>query len=368
MRQLVRQVHLWLGLGLGGLFALLGLTGALLAFYPQVDALLHPEIRVESQSPALPDWDQALKTLRISYPDKQGPWRFEVRENSAPIVARYQNPAERAQYDFRPMMVWLSADGTQILRRDYWGEYFVTFIYDLHFRLTLGETAGEILGWTGFALLGLVLTGLWAWWPRGSWRKAVRVKFHASPQRTLRDVHKLLGLSAILFLLLLTVTGIMLELPKASDAALNGMGLKVETMPRPAPVADAGVHVSVAQAVAIARKALPEARLAGIETPPASGGLYKFRLQVAGDPSARFPHSFVWVESHSGAVRAVLDGRTAAPGNQVNAWVHPLHDGSALGLAGRVLVSLVGLIPLALLITGWMRWRGRRAGGMKGRA
>nr|WP_302051660.1 PepSY domain-containing protein [Sphingopyxis sp. BSNA05] len=107
---------------------------------------------------------------------KQGPWRFEVTGKPGAIPARYYNPPERAGHDFRPMMVWLSPDGSQILRRDYWGEYAVTFIYDLHYRLLLGETGGAILGWLGFVLLALLLSGLWAWWPRGSWRKALRLK------------------------------------------------------------------------------------------------------------------------------------------------------------------------------------------------
>ena len=35
LRRWVRRVHLWLGLGLGGLFVLLGLTGSVLVFYPE---------------------------------------------------------------------------------------------------------------------------------------------------------------------------------------------------------------------------------------------------------------------------------------------------------------------------------------------
>lgn len=70
----------------------------------------------------------------------------------------------------------------------------MTFIYDLHYRLLLGETGGIVLGWTGFALLALLLSGLWAWWPRGSWAKALRLKRHAH-RSALRDWHKLAGLS-----------------------------------------------------------------------------------------------------------------------------------------------------------------------------
>lgn len=366
MRRAVRRIHLWLGLGLGGVLVVLGLTGSVLAFYPELDALLHPEIRaVETgaESGGPPDWDQALRTVRETYPDKQGVWRFEVTGGNGAIPARYYNPPERAGYAFRPMMVWLSPDGGAVLRRDYWGEYAATFLYDLHYRLLLGETGGWLLGWTGFAMLALLLTGVWAWWPRGSWSKALRMKRHAHPQRALRDWHKLAGLSGMAFLLILTVTGIMLELPGESDAALVAAGLAVDAAPHiPDAPHDARTTSGTSPSAALrsAVSALPGARIAWIETPPVDGGLYRFRMQVAGDPSHRFPHSFVWVDRSGQHVLAVQNAAEASSGTTVNNWVHALHDGSAGGLAGRILVALAGVVPLVLFVTGFLRWRRRR--------
>ncbi|WP_206598606.1 PepSY-associated TM helix domain-containing protein [Croceicoccus estronivorus] len=356
----MRKLHLWLGLGLGSVFVLLGLTGSILAFYPELDALLHPEIRVEGQG--IPDWDLALATVRHAYPDKPGPWRFEVMDKPGAIPARYYDPPERAGHAFRPMMVWLSPDGGTLLRRDYWGEYAMTFFYDLHYRLLLDEAGGRILGWLGFGLLALLLSGLWAWWPRGTWIKAVRFKRHAPPQRLLRDWHKLSGLSGLAFLLILTITGIMLELPDESDAVLNAVGLPVGQAPtvrddRALSPVTSGIALS--RAIDTARGALPGARLAWIETPPADGGVYRMRMQVSGDPSFRFPHSFVWVDGATGQIKAVQDARDGKAGTTVNNWIHSLHDGSAGALAGRILVALSGLFPLILFMTGWLRWRTR---------
>jgi uncharacterized iron-regulated membrane protein len=362
LRRAVRKVHLCLGLTLGGLFVLLGLTGSVLVFYPELDALLHPEIRVEGSGP--PDWNRALATVRAAYPDKTGSWRFEVTGKPGAIPARYYNPPERPGYAFRPMMVWLSPDGVRVLRRDYWGEYALTFVYDLHYRLLLGELGGKIIGWLGFGLLALLISGLWAWWPRGSWIKALRFKRHAPPQRSLRDWHKLGGLSGLVFLLILTVTGMMLELPRESDAALNAIGLPVDHPPhvhQQPTAANINPGILPSQAIRAAMFALPDARLAWIETPPGHGGPFKLRMQVPGDPSYRFPHSFVWLDVASGKVAAIQDARNGAAGTAINNWVHSLHDGSAGGLTGRLLAAFAGLIPLVLFVTGWLRWCVRRA-------
>lgn len=118
----MRRLHLWLG---SRCFLRAARPpradrlAALLAFYPEIDALLHPEIRAEA--PAAPGWDRALAKLRAAYPDKTGPWRLEVTGEPGVIQARYYNPPERAGHAFRPMMVWLSPDGGAVLRRDYWG-------------------------------------------------------------------------------------------------------------------------------------------------------------------------------------------------------------------------------------------------------
>lgn len=370
LRRAVRKAHLWLGLGLGGVLVLLGLTGSILAFYPELDSLLHPEIRVEGAGP--PDWDRALATVRAAYPDKRGPWRFEVTGKPGAIPARYYDPPERSGHAFRPMMVWLSPDGSRVLRRDYWGEYAMTFVYDLHYRLLLGHTGGAVLGWLGFALLALLLSGLWAWWPRGhspaSWRKALRMKRGASAQRTLRDWHKLSGLSGLTFLVILTITGITLELQRETRTALVALGLPVDPAlhahAASAESASSGM-ISLSQAIQAARLALPGARMAWIETPPASGGHFRFRMQVTGDPSHRFPHSFVWIDAATGEVSAVQDVRAAGAGSAIEAWLHPLHDGSAGGIAGRWLVAVSGLIPLFLFVTGWRRWRVRRCAGWR---
>ncbi len=354
MSKLVRQVHLWLGLSLGGLFVLLGLTGSILVFYPEIDAALHPEIQVAGGPP---DWDRALASVRRAFPDKKGGWRFEVTPNPGVIPARYYDPPETKGRDFAPMMVWLAPDGSRVLRRDYWGDYAMTWIYDLHYRLLLGETGGTVLGYVGIALILLLISGLWAWWPRGSWRKALRYKGNAAPSRKLRDIHKLSGLWGLAFLLILVVTGVMLELPKESDGVLGKVFGPVDVLATPVSKSDHGQQVPITTANHAARVALPDARVAWIEVPGLGDGPFRIRMQQPGDPSVRFPNSFVWVDQYDGRVLAVANTAKASRASTINNWLHSLHDGSVGGLATRILTAFAGLVPLMLFVTGWLRWR-----------
>ena len=135
-RKLHRRIHKWLGLSLGLLFCVIALTGSLLVFYDELDQSLNIS-HSKLQSNASPNFSNALNTLRKQYPDKLGSWRFEVTANAELIPARYYNPPETQHLEFAPLMVWLSRDGNTILRHDYWGQYLMTWLYNLHFTLLL---------------------------------------------------------------------------------------------------------------------------------------------------------------------------------------------------------------------------------------
>jgi len=356
-RGVVRKAHLWLGLGLGGLFAVLGLSGSVLVFYEAVDAALHPEIRVLSTLPApgwdSPVWDQALATVRARWPERRGAWRFEATGRPGPLAARYQPPG--VGHHGRRIMVWLSPDGRQVLREDEWGRYAMTWLYELHMNLLLGEPGRAVVGWAGVATAALLASGLWAWWPRGRWRRALHFKREAERTRRLRDLHKLAGLAGLPLLAMLVVTGVMLALPDESNAVL-ARTLGPLTKPGPVRAASSGEPVGIATALAVAHRVMPAGRLAWVEAPGPGFGAYMVRVQQPGDPSWRFPHSSVWVDPASGAVLAVQDRQRFGASNVVNNWLHPLHDASAGGLWLRVPVALAGLVPALLLATGVWRW------------
>lgn len=362
LRLFVRWLHLWLGLGVGALFTLLGLTGSALVFYEDIDAWLHPEIRVETALPApgwdSPVWDRALATVRERWPERHGAWRFEATGRAGAIAARHQAPG--GGHHGHRTMVWLTPDGTDVLRHAVWGDYAMTWLYDLHMMLLAGDTGRAVVGWTGLGMVALLLSGLWAWWPRGSWRTALHFKREAVRSRRLRDIHKLAGLAGLPLLLMLAITGVMLALPAQSDAVLTRALGPVERPARVVSAADHGTPISLAAALASAHRAMPRARLAWVEAPGRADGAIMVRVQQPDDPSHRFPHSYVWVDQYRGRLLAVQDRERFGLSNRVNNWLHPLHDASVGGLWLRVPVALVGLVPALLFATGLLRWWGLR--------
>lgn len=365
-RSLLRQIHLWLGLILGLPFLILAFTGSALVFYIEIDALLNPAIRTASAGPAQdwasPVWDKALQTARARWPEASGKWSFEVTGASGAIPARYYPPSEghsHGHHGVDPLMVWFTPDGGDVLRQARWGDYLMTFIYDVHRNLLAGDLGNAIVGWIGIASLMLLVTGLIVWWPRGSWRKALAYKRHAAPIRRLYDLHKLLGLSSLVLLLILTATGALLALPAEKTWLLGKLIAPMTPIPAPSSTAKAGSQVPIARALVAAHAALPDARLNWIDVPGPGEGVFRIRARVPSDPTHRFPHSFVFVDQYSGAVLAVHDARKGSASTAINTWIRPLHDASVGGLATRILGVLAGFAPTALFVTGFLRWRRR---------
>lgn len=363
-RSWLRRLHLWLGLGLGAIFAVVGVTGSALVYYIDIDAALHSEVAPSPEAPApgwhSEVWQTALATGQARWPAANGRWSFEVSGQGGPIPARYYPPDGRGHHPKREM-VWFSADGSQILRAEPWGGYLMSWLYQLHMELLMGETGAHILGWAGFAMLALMLLGLWIWWPRGSWRKALTVKRNAVSIRRLRDIHKLSGVWGVGVLIVLVATGILLALPTVKTQLLTALIAAPQEPPSPRSAASAGKQVPIAVALSAAETLLPGSRLAFIDAPVGGSAPIRVRVQVPGDPHPRFPGSYVYIDQYSGKVLAIHDLRNGNTSVQTAKWIRSLHDGSIAGTFTRMLAIIAGFVPLALFIKGILHWRRRVA-------
>lgn len=366
----IRRVHLWAGLLLGIPVVVLSLSGSALVFYNELDSALNLPATPPCHScspPQLiaPRYDRALDTLRQTYPDLTGPWRIEATERGRVISARYYYPPATQDEYFAPLMVWLNADGSGVVRQDYWGHYLMTWLYNLHFSLLSGATGIIMVGLIGVGASLLLLSGLVAWWPRpGQWRRALAFKRRPALVGQLYDWHKFTGLVMVIPLVLLCLTGALLALPKPTSWMLAQVFGPVNT-PQPPLSQDAGgVNIDVvtpAVALEQAQSHYPAATLAWIETPADTGtpDYYRFRFTQPGDPSQRFPHTFVYIRAADGTLLYSYDFHNQNNATTIVNWLHALHDGSYFGLGGRIFYVFAGLAMTMLFILGAGRyyWR-----------
>ncbi|WP_175796932.1 PepSY-associated TM helix domain-containing protein [Burkholderia ambifaria] len=362
MRTVWLRVHLWLGLTVGALLSVIGLTGSVLVFYTNLDEAFelpvtqHPALRTDT-----PTYESVVQLLKHTWPDRTRGWRLELPAGASPLVrARYYQPAEKAGKAFAPLLVWVDPGSMRVVHHAFWGDTPMTWLYDLHYTLLMDGVGRLIVGCLGLVALISVGSGLYLWWPRRrNFRVALTVRFNASRQRTTYDLHKIGGVYLLPVVAVLIVTGVLLDMPETFNPVIGRASpLFVPPVCRSTP---GPRRISLDEALGVARRRFPDAAPRWLETPDGPQGCYRFRLHRQAEPGSRFPATTVWVDAYTGAVVGARDVTAQSAGDTFVAWLHPLHSGQALGIPGRLVVLVSGLAFPLLFITGILRWRQKGA-------
>ena len=184
---LVRRVHRWTGLALGGFIVLAGLTGTMLVFEHELDDWFNADVhRAVQAGPALP-----LSTLQDAI----------VAQHPQATVRRLQldgGPGRAMLVELTPpggatpgvsFQIWVDpASGATLGERQSGAvrldrRHIMPLLFRLHRMLLLGDTGKTITGVVALLWLLSTVIGAWLAWPRhGNWRQALTVKFGRSPR------------------------------------------------------------------------------------------------------------------------------------------------------------------------------------------
>ncbi|HYE36094.1 PepSY-associated TM helix domain-containing protein [Methylocaldum sp.] len=364
------KLHLYLALGIGFLFVLMGLSGSLSVYREELDELLNPRLVIEEPKGEYLPLDRIMAALRVAHPNRYGAWILEMpRSRQGMITAWYEQPHETVGEFYAPLMVSVNPYTAEIAANRFWGRTATTWIYDLHTQLQLG-----LFGWNTVGILGLLLivsasTGLYLWWPGLSRiHRAFAIRHDAGLARLAFDLHRALGLFSAIVLLLLAFTGFHLAYPKMLETILGAsdMGHGDEGPEILSTAAPNARPVSLAEAVLVARGPFPHAEVRRVATPTGETGTYRINLRQRGEANIKHPATMVWVDRWSGQIREVRNPNTFSGGQTFISRIWPWHTGEAFGAMGRFLWFCVGLMPLVLYVTGLLHWLHRR-GSIKDR-
>jgi len=358
------KIHLYLALGGGFLFVLLGLSGSLSVYREELDELLNPRLVIDEPKGEYLPLDRIMTAVRAAHPDRHGPWVLELpRSRHGTITAWYDKPYETLGEFYAPLMVSVNPYTAEIVASRFWGRTAATWIYDLHTQLHFG-----LFGWNAVGILGLLLvasasTGLYLWWPGlGRLRRPFAIRHDAGLARLAFDLHRTLGLLGAALLLWMAFTGFHLAYPKLLETILGAsdMGHGDDGPEIVSTGAPTGRPVGLAEAVLVARGLFPHAEVRRVVTPSGENGTYRVNLRRPGDANIKHPATLVWVDRWSGQIREVRNPNTFTVGQAFIGRIWPWHTGEAFGATGRFLWFCAGLMPLALYATGLFHWLHRR--------
>jgi uncharacterized iron-regulated membrane protein len=381
MRPLFVLLHRWLGVGTALFLFVAGLTGAIIAWDHELDALINPEyFHAHSKQPPLPALELANRIeradprIQVTYL----PLAIEPGHTLQVGLMPRTDPATGAPYvlDFNQLAVDPATGDVQARRE--WGAISVAplelipFIYRLHYSLHLPMTGGVDLGvwvmgivsviWLVDSVIALVL----AFPSRKQWRKSFAFRFARGGYALVFDLHRSGGVWVWALLIVVAFTSVSMNLGNPVVRPLLQYLSPLTATPftdpeRFASAQPARAPISRERMAAIAADA---ARAEGIAAPP--GGLfYSPALNTYavgffqpgndhGDVGLGNPWLF-WDAATGERVAAQVPGRGSA-GDLFMQAQFPLHSGRIAGLPGRVLVSALGVVIAMLSATGLWIW------------
>lgn len=346
LRRLLVRLHLWLGLTLGLVWALQGLTGAALVFHRELDrwgvnAAAGPMAPV-GKLIAAAEAQAGAPVRMLSVADAQG----------GILLASYENA------DGRERTIRLDGASARVLD-DRAADAGWRWVYALHEELLLHDRGATLIGVSGLWLAAMAATGLWIGWPkRKAWRAALDPRCWRTGRARRYGWHRLPGLIAAAALVVIPLAGAAMALRPALWSVLE----RTTSFRRPYAAKGPLPARIVAPdlALAAARRAFPDGGFVRLVAPRPGVPAYVVRVLRPGEIRAWSGTSSVTVDAGTGRVLARYDALAAPWPNRLFDAAFSIHNGEAGGLAGRVLVMLAGLSLPTLYVTGLLSWARRR--------
>jgi len=366
-RRLFLRIHRWIGLLLGAVIVLVGLSGSILSYRQDIDEFLNASMMKVAvpANPAYRPLNEILTAAKAVIPQGALVERLRMpRHPGAAAAVTYATDGDDLDTYFwevfvDPYTAVVKGQRVYLHGDNQLSQPFIRILVAFHWTLLLGFNNAYILGAIGISLFFSVLIGLYLWWPaNGNWRQGLKIKWGATPERVAFDVHRTIGAYYAAIFLVMIATGVgMIFKPATRSAVMLFSQLRPDPVFGKSTPIPGKAPIDIEEAAAAANRVFPDGKLHWILLPSGPDAVYVVGKRDFGEPNKTITFRNVGVDQYSGEIRHVQDRNTYTAGEKFMEWLFPLHSGEAFGELGRPFILLIGLGPLILYVSGFLRWR-----------
>lgn len=371
------QLHWIIGITVGTVLAIVGLTGGILSFEDEILRTLNPGVLtvevpagVEKLTP-----QQLIEALKTGQPDARVmsvAMSNEADTSSIVTIAPPKSPTQgRGEGSGRGRQLYLDPyTGTQLGEPA--GRPFFQTVEQVHRWLVLpGGNNGvgkQIVGISTLLLVFMAISGIYLRWPTRflNWRAWFKLSFRHRGRALWWNLHSVLGVYVFFAYLIMALTGIWWTF----DWYKNGLSLALTGKPATqqgpggppggGPTPDAMPEISLAATWnAFTGSTGGSWETANIQLPRKAGDPVQIRFLAAGAAHER-AFDTMKIDPATGTVASWDKFAAKTSGEQLYGSIFPLHSGSYFGVAGTVLWMLASLLMPVFFVTGWLLYLGRR--------
>lgn len=359
--KLLWRIHHWAGLYTGILIGVLSLTGALAVFIPEIDALVVKHAyHARSSAPADgdPKFAHSIDSLTKSYPSYTGLAIYLPEERGH--VAQVDLIVPPVEGRFLRYNFFVDAAADRVVGQRNQQNSLANYLRQIHVRLYEGNWGRQLVGIGGLALVVLAVTGLLIYgrfMKKQAWPK---VRKKVSTRIVMADWHKLLGISALAFNLVIAITGAWLGL---QPWLMRAFDIKTpNTYSAPVimePAADKALEVDWTRVFATVRSEFPDLNPRDIMCSTNGSGTVAVRGNIAGLVYERDINTIVLSKKDYTPVFK-YDVRGKPFSDKLYFVQEALHFGDFGGLLLKFVYAILGLVSGFLSISGFVVYLYRR--------
>lgn len=367
MKKIFRTLHLWLSVPFGLLVSLICFSGAMLVFENEITEWSRPDLYHVKEVKAEPlPVEMLLERVAETLPDSVSVTGVSIPSEKGRTWQVNLSKPRRASVYIDPY--------TGEVKGKYERPAFFLTMFKLHRWLLDSMKPGDGIFW-GKVIVGvstlmfvlILLTGIIIWWPRTlrALKNSLKITLRRGFRRFCYDFHVAGGLYALLFLLMMSLTGLTwsfawyrtgfykifgVETRQGSGHAAHGQEKKEKSQ---VPYA----HWE--QVYRQLKDENPDYRQISI-----SRGTANVSFDRLGNQRASDRYEF---DPRSGEIMNVSLYQDAEPSGKIRGWIYSVHVGSWGGIFTKILAFAAALIGACLPLTGYYLWIKRKIGQRKRR-
>lgn len=382
MKSFFRTIHLYLSLAAGIIIFLSCLTGTIMVFEEEIEHAASPQVYTAKPLGQRLPVSALLKNTKELVPEGRplfvkvynDPARTaeiglatKKKENAGGEKKREEKGArgnEGKGNKKRP-----ERPDVMAYANPYTGKIVInksTFFHDtemLHrFLLDKKDTPGNyIVKFSTLLFLLILITGVVLWWPKTKaiMRQRLKIKFSGGWKRLNHDLHIVMGFYTSVFLLIIVFTGLIMSFEWANDAIYNLTGTNKEESVKP-PVSDftpGAKKVKPDAVYATISNYIKDAEFYQIRMPRDSSGVFSINVLPKG--AVETTTDTYYIDQYSGKLKGNYLFAEKNAGQQIRAFIKPIHTGSIYGLPTKIISFIVCLLSLTFPVTGVIMWINR---------
>lgn len=345
LKNIFRQIHLWLSVPFGLIIVIICLSGALLIFERDFGHVGQARVESDGKTP-LPMDSILCSTQRYlsgsnrivgvtTYPDSLHAYKVMlakpamaalwVDQYTGEVIGRYERPAifKLASAAHRRLFGKTKAEGA------------------------FGAKTGKlIIGITSITLLVIILSGLIIWWPaKGEFRKKFKISTSKGRYKFWYDFHCVGGAVSALVIAICVLTGLNWSFGWYRKAFYGSFGTEV---------AKSSSHKTPAENFKAWTTAYTRI---SAENPDKEIRMYQNEadIVVGGNGNQQATDTY-GINPENGEISSITLYKDKRESNHIKGWIYSLHVGSWLGWLTRIIYLICVLIGAILPISGYYLW------------